>query len=100
MYILNTTFAILRDIRPEFEKWVREVYIPAALQSGILAEPRLARVMTNEDPRAISLACEFKCESISEAVRWHDETAVLLRDDMTARWGERAMFFTTYLEVL
>ena len=46
------------------------------------------------------MACEMQVESISEAVRWHDETACFLRDDMTARWGERAMFFTTYLKLI
>ncbi|MBD5170887.1 MAG: DUF4286 family protein [Bacteroidales bacterium] len=100
MYIINTTFAVVRELEAEFTKWVKEVYIPSAMKSGLFSNPRLAVVLSNEDPRGISMACEMQVESISEAVRWHDETACFLRDDMTARWGERAMFFTTYLKLI
>lgn len=100
MYILNTTFAVIRELEPEFTKWVKEVYIPSALKSGIFTNPRLATVLSNEEPRGVSMACEMSAESISEAVRWHNETAIILRDDMASRWGDKAMFFTTYLKVI
>lgn len=98
MTILNTTFIIERNLETEFTEWLRNVYVPAASASGTFASSRLARVISNEDPMAVSIACELKAESLSEAVKWHDVTAALLRDDMNARWGERALFFSTYLK--
>lgn len=100
MIILNTTFVVTRLLCDEFVKWLNEVYVPAALATGIFTTHRIARVLKNEQHEVESLACELCCESLSEAVRWHDQTAVLLRDDMTARWGENAMFFTTYLRTV
>lgn len=97
MTIINTTFVIERSLEPEFMKWLKEVYVPAAMATGLFVSSRIAKVLSNEDPLAVSLACELVCDSLSEGVRWHDNTAVLLRDDMTARWGNRALFFTTYL---
>ncbi len=100
MYILNTTFSVHKSIRSEFNLWIRKVYIPAATATGILSNPQLARVIGTDDPDSSSYAMQFKAQSLREAVRWHDETAVLLRDDMHARFGERVLFFTTYLEVI
>ena len=34
------------------------------------------------------------------AERWHDETAALLKDDLSARWPNLALHFTTYMEIL
>lgn len=98
MIILNTTFVIERSLFEEFVKWLKEVYVPAAMATGLFKKSRISQVVSNDDPRAVSIACELTCESLSEGVRWHDSTATLLRDDMTARWGEKALFFTTYLK--
>lgn len=100
MTILNTTFIIERQLQDEVLIWLKEVYLRAAQQTGLFVSPRLAQVLTNEDPAHISIACEMQCDSLSEAVRWHDETAAMLRADMSNRWGDRVMYFTTYLRVL
>ena len=100
MIILNTTFVIERQLHDEILSWLRDVYQRAALQTGIFTSPRLAQILTNEDPMHISVACELRCQSLSEAVRWHDETAAMLRADMSQRWGDRVLYFTTYLKEL
>ena len=98
MIILNTTFVVERAIYDAFVGWLKELYVPAALATGLFSSSRLAQILSNDEPGVISIACELQGESLSECVRWHDETALLLRNDMAARWGEKAMFFTTYLK--
>lgn len=100
MIILNTTFIIERDLEPEVTSWLKDVYIPTATSTRLFIGSRLARVLSNEDPMAISIACELTCESLSAAVRWHDVTAESLRSDMKKRWGEHVLIFTTYLRKL
>ncbi len=100
MYILNTTFSVHKTVRSEFLVWIRKVYMQAALATGFLTDPMLTRVVSNEDPDGSSYALQLKAPSLREAVRWHDDTAVLLRDDMQSRFGENVLFFTSYLEVL
>lgn len=100
MNILNTTFVIERPIFDDFVHWLKEVYVKAAVSTEIFDNPRIAQIISNEDPSVVSIACELSCESLSEAARWHDTTALLLRDDMTSRWGNKALFFTTYLKVI
>ena len=100
MHIINTTFHVHKSVRSEFFSWLRSVYVKAATATGFLTEPQLTRVIGGEDPEGTSSALQLKAPSLREAARWHDETAVLLRDDMSARFGERVLFFTTYLEVI
>ena len=98
MYILNTTFHVDNRVRRDFLDWARKVYMPAAIDTGLFGSARLLRVLTDTDPEGVSFALQMDCESISEARRWHDETATLLRDDMSQRWGDKVLFFTTYLK--
>lgn len=98
MYILNTTFHVDNRVRRDFLDWARKVYMPAAIDTGLFGSARLLRVLTDTDPEGVSFALQMDCESISEARRWHDETATLLRDDMFQRWGDKVLFFTTYLK--
>ena len=100
MIIINTTFVIERSLYDQFVQWVTQFYVSAAMKTGMFNTWRLAQVLSNDDPEVVSLACELTCESLSEGVRWHDTTASLLRDDMAARWGDKALFFTTYLKQL
>ena len=100
MIILNTTFIIHAPLEGEFIKWVREVYLPSAQASGIFGTPTLARVLTRIEPDTESIAVQLPADNQNDASRWHDETAALLRDDLHARWGERMMFFTTFMEVI
>lgn len=100
MYILNTTFVLDHSLTDVFVSWLKEVYLPAAMATGIFGNSRVAKILQDQDPLTVNIACELSCESLSEAARWHDETASLLRDDIASRWGERVLNFSTYLKTL
>ncbi len=100
MTLLNTTFVIHAPLEAEFLQWVRETYLPSAMATGIFGAPTVARVLTRIEPETESIAVQLPATDADDAQRWHDETASLLRDDLQARWGDRMMFFTTYMEVL
>ena len=98
--ILNTTFVVHTSIEPDFLHWVRTVYIPSVKASEIFGEPTIARVLTRLVPETESIAVQMTAEDKDAAERWHDETAALLKDDLSARWPNLALHFTTYMEVL
>ncbi len=98
--LLNTTFVIHTSIETDFLQWVRTVYIPSAKASGIFGQPTIARVLTRLEPDTESIAVQMPATDKEGAERWHDETAALLKDDLTARWPNLALHFTTYMELL
>lgn len=100
MHLINTTFCVDRTINASFRQWLDKVYINAALSTPFLSQPMLTRVLGQEDPDADTYALHLKATTLEEARRWHDDTAALLRQDMTSRFGRKVLFFTTYLEIL
>ena len=100
MTLLNTTFVIHAPLEPDFLKWVRQTYLHAAKEAGIFGTPTIARILTRIEPDTESFAVQLTAHSHEDAQRWHDETAATLRDDLHSRWGQRMMFFTTYMEVM
>ena len=100
MIILNTTFFAEETLAGELTRWLTEVYAEAVKASGLFGSVETVRVIEPSEPGAVSMACRCTCPDISEARRWHDDTAALLRDDLTARWGERVVWFTTYMTTI
>jgi hypothetical protein len=100
MVLLNTTFHVHCTVQKAFVEWLRQEYEKAALATGELTDPQLARVMGGEDPEGTSYAYQLKAPTLAVAKRWHDAEAAKLRGDMQARWGQKVLFFTTYLSLV
>lgn len=98
--LLNTTFVVHTSIESDFLQWVRTVYFPSAKASGVFGQPTIARVLTRLEPDTESIAIQMAANDKDAAERWHDETAALLKDDLSARWPNLALHFTTYMELL
>jgi hypothetical protein len=100
MIILNTTF-IVEDARMEsFLRWARETYLPALRDANIFTDATMAKVMAQLEPGTSSVAIQAKSPDLEAATRWHDETAAMLKDDLSARFEGKALFFTTYMDVI
>ncbi len=100
MIIINTTFHIEKDIESKFCEWIRNTYIPSALGSELLSSPCFSRIMIEVQEECSSFAVSFKTVSIETAVDWHDGAGAELRHDLRRRFGDKALFFSTYMEEL
>ncbi len=100
MILLNTTFLVHKSIEQPFIDWVHETYIPSAEKSGIFTDPILSRVLIETDPEATSYALQMRAQSHSDADRWHNNEACLLKDAQARIWGERMLHFTTFMEII
>ena len=99
MIILNTTFYVHESIDSLFLNWVRQEYIPSALEHG-LTEPTVAHLLMGPQDGMSGYAVQVVSDSISHAQSWHDEEAATLRDTVRGKHGEKILFFTTYMERL
>ncbi len=97
-YILNTSFHITQNVRDQFIKWVKETYIPKALETGILSSPVFTKILTEIEPGTESYAIHFKTENIEKATEWHDTQAAELKADIHNKTNRQVLFFTTFME--
>ena len=100
MTLLNTTFHVHKSVDALFIKWVKEIYLPVAMDSGLFKNPLFTRIMTEVDPEATSYAVQLQASSHSDAEAWHHSTAAQLKDALAREVGERVLHFTTYMEIM
>ena len=99
MIILNTTFYVHESIDSQFHQWISQEYIPSALKAG-LSTPTVARLLMEPQEGMSGYAVQLVSESIIPAQTWHDNEAASLRGLLSGKYGERILFFTTYMEQL
>ncbi|MBQ2838846.1 MAG: DUF4286 family protein [Muribaculaceae bacterium] len=100
MTLLNTTFHVHKSVDALFIKWVKEIYLPVAMDSGLFKNPLFTRIMTQVDPEATSYAVQLQASSHRDAEAWHDSTSAQLKDALAREVGERILHFTTYMEIM
>lgn len=100
MILLNTTFHVHTSVNDAFIKWIKDTYIPNALESGHFSQPIFSRIMMQVDPEAVSYAVQLQASTHSDAETWHDTEAAQLKEQLAKLWGERVLHFTTYMEII
>lgn len=88
------------SIAGEFECWIKDSYIPAALKSSHLADPVFTRLLTEIDESAVGYAVHFRTSSLEDARKWHDNEAALIKDEFFRSHNGKIVFFTTFMEEL
>jgi len=99
MIIVNTTFYVHESIGCQFLQWVKHIYIPSALSESLTA-PSVAKLLMEPQEGMSGYAVQFMSEDIKPAQTWHDEKAAALRGMLSEKYGEKILFFTTYMERL
>lgn len=104
MYLYNTTFAVDTALEKDVENWIKQQFIPSAIDGGyFLADnrhsPDVLRVLGGE-PGVTSLAVHLFCESIDDIKDWYADHGSRLFSEIMERWDGRVVFFSTTLESL
>lgn len=100
MILINTTFYVESSVETEFLRWVRTDYLPSATSLAGFSYPSLARLMLEPQDGMTGYAVQVHAKDPETAVSWHDAEGARLRGELSARFGQRVLFFTTYMEQL
>ena len=100
MIILNTTYYIHESIDADFRKWVSEIYFPSAINIGGLERPMLAKILTDTQEGMSGYAVQLSADNKEIAELWHDNHAADLRGELSKLFGDKVLFFNTYMETI
>lgn len=101
MIIVNTTFVLNPAVESEILSWVRHAYDQSALHAGALAPGMLTRVLSRpHGDDCVTYAMHITFPDTETARRWNEGVGESLRQLLSRRWGEHALTFHTYLEVI
>lgn len=98
MIIFNTTFHAEDDVLDDYITFMKEVYIPRAAGSGFLHEPRFARIHSQHEESGSSYSLQFMVKNVDTLNHWFAMEGQTLQEEMTARFGNKALGFVTLLE--
>lgn len=100
MIIFNTTFHVHESVVDSFKEWVRGVYFPHAVNIEGISNPVFARLLIEVQEGYASFAVQMMASTVDIAMEWHDGEASALRDELVKKYGDKVLFFTTYMESL
>ncbi|BES63385.1 DUF4286 family protein [Dysgonomonas capnocytophagoides] len=98
MLIFNTTLHIDDSIHDECLIYLKERYIPKAIESKILEQPLLAKIEAQHEEHGVSYAMQFKTTDIDTLDSWAKTTGQELQQEMNNRFGSKIAGFVTLLE--
>lgn len=100
MIIYNTTYHVADEVQAEFIAWLRSEYVPRATAERLLLVPQLTRIIGSERDGGASFALQFRAMSVNSLEIWHHNTGNELAKDLTRRFGNKVVGFSTLMEKL
>lgn len=100
MIIINTTDHASDNIKEIFINWIKEIYIPTALQHEELSEPQLCRIITGNENEGENFSLQFHVKDTASLSRWYNETGDDLAHALTEKFKDQVVGFTTLLEII
>lgn len=98
MLIYNTTFHCEKSCYDEFVAWMRAEFIPAATQHKGVSEPRMARIMAQEENDGISISVQFNTASLDTLSAWYEACGGALVKQLESKFQQRVVGFSTIMQ--
>lgn len=100
MLIVNTTYHVSESVEDAWKEWVRIEYIPIVVAPGILKQPRLHRLLVENEPGHQSYALQFEVKDLDTLDLWFQNHGSKMQKDLSDRFQEKVLSFTTLMEVI
>jgi hypothetical protein len=98
MLIVNTTYQVTDTSEASWKTWVKTVYIPAVTKSAELINPRLFRLLVEEEPGTKHYALQFEVADAATLEAWFECDGKALQHSMGTEFSDQVLGFTTLME--
>ena len=99
MLIYNVTTNVEEDIHDEWVEWMKNIHIPAMLQTGKFATATMSRVDVVESMGGITYSVQYRIEDKTTLERYFDEDAEQLHAQ-TKLFEGKFVSFRTEMEIV
>jgi len=100
MLIVNTTYQVAETCENTWKNWVKTVYIQAVTKTGQLVNPRLYRLLVEEEPGTKHYALQFEVADTATLEDWFECEGKPLQQCMGSEFSDQVLGFTTLMENL
>jgi len=101
MIIYNVTVNVEEEIHADWIVWMKEVHIPAVMNTGVFIENKICKVLsTTEDETGHTYAVQYTCLSMEDLENYQQNHAPRLQKEHLDRYQGKFVAFRTLLEVV
>lgn len=100
MYLYNTSFHTESGIAETFVAWLKTIFIPEAMSSGLFSEASLGKILLEIEPGTSSYTLQLTASELDRAREWNDTIGDSLRSVIIKKFGGKVVFFVTFIEII
>ncbi len=98
IFLYNVTIGVDKEIEMEWLQWMKNYYLPRAMQSGAFLEHRIYKVLTHEDENSVSYSVQYFSDAIEKIVQYLNNDGKVLLEELRNRYKEKHVVFNTLLQ--
>jgi hypothetical protein len=98
MLLYNVTVGVDKEIESEWLVWMKEYYLPKAMQTDAFTNFKIYKVLTHDDEGSVSYSIQYFSDSIEKVVYYLNNDGKLLVEEHRSRFKDRHVVFNTLLE--
>lgn len=100
MIIYNVTINVDESIHEEWINWMQETHIPEVLSTGKFTKALMSQVLVKEDLGGITYSVQYTCDSKDALMKYYQEDAQRLRDEVFKKFGNKFGAFRTEMKIV
>lgn len=98
IFLYNVTIGVDKEIEMEWLQWMKDYYLPKAMESGAFLEHRIYKVLTHEDENSVSYSFQYFSDAIEKIVQYLNNDGKVLLEELRSRYKEKHVVFNTLLQ--
>jgi len=99
-FLYNVTVGVDKEIEHDWLLWMREYYLPKAMNSGAFIEHKLYKVLTHEDEGSVSYSIQYFSDAIEKIVFYLNNEGKILVEELRVKFKDKHVVFNTLLQEL
>ena len=100
MIIYSVTINIDNEVHDQWFKWMRSNYIPSLLNSGLIVENKILRLLTEVDNEGTTYSFQYYLKNMDDYKQLESSFIPALQNSLYDLYQNRYVEFTTLLEVV
>jgi hypothetical protein len=97
MLLYNETIGIDKDIENEWLNWMKNIYMPLMMSTGLFTDSKIYRVLHDEE-NSVSYSVQYFSASIENVQQYLDLYAPKIADEFRKIFPDKHVIFRTLLE--
>jgi hypothetical protein len=98
MLLYNVTIGVDKEIESEWLTWMKQYYLPKAMETDAFTGFKIYKVLTHEDESSVSYSVQYFSDDIEKVVYYLNNEGKILVEEHRARFKGRHAVFNTLLE--